>query len=147
MSDEANKAVARALYGELFSQGKIEVADAIIARDYINHDVSGPPGGWPGGPDGFKAVVQTYRGAFPDLRFSIEDQVAAGDRVLTRWTARGTNNGSLLGMPPSGRPVEVTGMSLERFSDGKIAESWVNFDQFGMLQQVGALPAPGTGGL
>jgi len=66
---------------------------------------------------------------------------------VTRWTARGVNTGSLLGMPPSGRPVEVTGMSIERFAGGQIVESWVNFDLLGLLQQVGAVPAPGTGGL
>jgi steroid delta-isomerase-like uncharacterized protein len=147
MSNEANKAIAQALYGDLFSQGKLDVADAIIADEYVNHDRSAPPGGWPGGPAGFKAVVQTYRGAFPDLQFTIDDLVADGDRVVTRWTGRGINSGSLLGMPPSGRRIEVTGISIERFAGGKIVETWVNFDMFGMLQQVGALPAPGTAGL
>lgn len=77
------------------SDGHNEVADQICTSDYHNIDPYAPPGGWPRGPAGSKAVVNTYRTAFPDVRFTIEDQVAEGDKVVTRWTARGTNTGPL----------------------------------------------------
>jgi steroid delta-isomerase-like uncharacterized protein len=146
MSSDSNKAVVRRFYEDIFSKGNLTLVDEIFAADYINHDTSGPPGGWPRGTEGAKVLAATYRGAFPDLQFTIEDQVAEGDQVVTRWTARGTNSGSLMGMPPSGKPVTVTGITIERIANGKIAESWVNFDTIGMLQQVGAIPAPGSAG-
>ena len=143
MSAEQNKALSRKLYEEIFSQGNTALIEQIFAVDYVNHDTSGPPGGWPHGPQGFHAVSGAYRGAFPDLQFTIEALVAEGDRVVTRWAARGTNSGSFAGMPPTGKAVVVSGISIERIADGKIAESWVNFDQMGMLQQLGVIPTPG----
>lgn len=143
MSSEQNKALSRKLYVDIFSQGNTALIEQIFTDDYVNHDPSSPPGGWPHGPQGFHAVSGTYRGAFPDLQFTIEAQVAEDDRVVTRWSARGTNNGSLAGMPPTGRSVVVSGISIERIAGGKVAESWVNFDQMGMLQQLGVIPTPG----
>jgi steroid delta-isomerase-like uncharacterized protein len=143
MSAEANKAIVRRFYEEIFSQGKLELAAELFTADYVNHDSGSPPGGWPHGPEGIHTVVGMYRSAFPDTQFTIDDQIAEGDRVVTRWSARGTNNGSLMGMPPSGRPISITGISIERFVDGKMAETWVNFDALGMMQQIGVIPAPG----
>ncbi len=143
MSGEENKALSRKLYDDIMSQGNIALIEEIFSDDYVNHDTSGPPGGWPHGRQGFYAVTGAYRGAFPDLHFTIEAQVAEGDRIVTRWTAGGTNTGSLGGMPPTGRAVVVSGISIERIADGKVAESWVNFDQMGMLQQLGVIPTPG----
>jgi steroid delta-isomerase-like uncharacterized protein len=142
MSIEHNKAIVRRWYQELFGQGNLAVADEICAADYLNHDPSAPPGGWPRGPEGSKAIVLAYRAAFPDVQFIIEAQIAEGDQVVTRWTGRGTNTGSLMGMPPTGKSMTITGISIERFMDGKIAEVWVNFDMLGMLQQLGLAPAP-----
>jgi steroid delta-isomerase-like uncharacterized protein len=144
MPTEQNKALARKLYLDIFSKGNTALIDQIFAADYVNHDTSGPLEGWPRGAQGFHAVAGTYRGAFPDLQFTIEEVVAEGDRVVTRWTARGTNTGSLAGMPPTGKSAAVSGISIERIANGKIAESWVNFDQLGMLQQLGVIPAPGS---
>lgn len=143
MSNNANKALSRKLYEDIMSQGNTVLIEQIFTDDYVNHDTSGPPGGWPRGPQGFYAVTGAYRGAFPDLHFTIEAQVAEGNRVVTRWSASGTNTGSLGGMPPTGKSVVVSGISIERVADGKIAESWVNFDQLGMLQQLGVIPMPG----
>ena len=143
MSSEGNKALSRKLYEDIMSQGTTALIEQIFTDDYVNHDTSGPPGGWPRGPQGFYAVTGAYRGAFPDLNFIIEGQVAEGDRVVTRWSARGTNTGSLAGMPPTGKSVAVSGISIERIAGGQIAESWVNFDQMGMLQQMGVIPTPG----
>ena len=85
----------------------------------------------------------TYRAAFPDTHLTIEDQIAEGDKVVTRWTATGTNQGTLMGIPPSGKRVTITGISITRIANGKAVEDWVNFDTLGMLQQIGAIPTPG----
>ena len=143
MSTEANKATVRRWYLELFSQGDLSLADELCTADYLNHDIYTPPGGWPRGPEGTKAIVTTYRAAFPDVHFTIDDQVAEGDKVVTRWTGRGTNKGPLMGMPPTGKTMTASGISIERFTGGKIAEVWVNFDLLGMLQQLGLVPSPG----
>ena len=83
-----------------------------------------------------------YRNAFPDLHFTIDEQIAEGDKVVTRWTAHGTNKGELLGMPATDKSTTVTGIAVDRIANGKIAESWGIFDQFGMMQQLGVIPMP-----
>lgn len=142
MSTEHNKAISRRWYLELFNQGKLEIADEITTDDYTNHNPYAPPGGFGLGPQASKNVVTLYRDAFPDIRFTVDDQIAEGDLVVTRWTVRGTNTGSLNGMPPTGKCAIVSGMSTERYVDGKMAESLVSFDMFGLLQQLGVIPAP-----
>jgi steroid delta-isomerase-like uncharacterized protein len=142
MSAEQNKAIVRRWFKDVFEKGNLALANEIFAVDYIDHDPGAPPGGWPHGPEGAKAIVGTYRGAFPDLQFNIDDQVAEGDKVVTRWTARGTNTGELMGMPPTGKKAVVTGMDISRMANGKIAETWGQFDALGMLQQIGAIPKP-----
>ena len=81
-----------------------------------------------------------YRGALPDLLMTVEDLIAEGDKVVTRWTARGTHQGELMGIPPSGNRVEVTGISVDRIEGGKFVEGWANYDALGMMQQIGAVP-------
>jgi steroid delta-isomerase-like uncharacterized protein len=142
MSAEQNKAIVRRWYQDVFEKGNLALANEIFTADYTSHDPSAPPGGWPRGPEGAKALVATYRGAFPDIQFTIDDQVAEGDKVVTRWTGRGTNTGELMGMPPTGKKAVVTGINIDRIANGKIAETWGNFDALGMLQQIGAIPAP-----
>jgi len=83
-----------------------------------------------------------YRNSFPDIRFTVDEQIAEGDKVVTRWTAHGTNTGELLGMPATGKSSTVTGIVVDRIVNGKIAESWPIFDQFGMMQQLGIIPTP-----
>jgi steroid delta-isomerase-like uncharacterized protein len=83
-----------------------------------------------------------YRAAFPDLKITVEDQIAEGDKVVTRWTAEGTHDGDLPGLPASGRSSTVTGIGIDRIEGGKIVEAWGNWDTLGMLQQLGAIPAP-----
>lgn len=144
MSTDQNKAIVARWFYDVFSKGKLDVADQIFDTNYQSHDAGGPPGGWPRGPQGAKAVASTYRAAFPDLDYTIDDQVVEGDKIVTRWTARGTNTGSLMGAPPTSRPVVVTGISIERLANGKIVETWVNFDGLGMLQQLGMAPVPGA---
>ncbi|HEX2156502.1 MAG TPA: ester cyclase [Actinomycetes bacterium] len=92
----------------------------------------------------FQQVIEAWRAAFPDVRSTVEEQVAEGDRVVTRWTARGTHTGDFQGMVPTGRSFTLTGITIERVVDGKIAEVWVNRDDLGLLSQLGALPAPAS---
>ena len=88
-----------------------------------------------------KQFAADYRQAFPDLQTTIEDQVAEGDKVVTRFTARGTHQGETEAFgPPTGNRVEVTGITVEQFADGKIAEDWTNFDALGLMQQLGLIP-------
>ncbi len=84
-----------------------------------------------------------YRRAFPDTQFVIDEQIAEGDRVMTRWTAHGTHKGEFPGIPVTGRKAEVSGVQVDRFVNGKIVETWSVFDQLGLMQQLGAVPAMG----
>jgi steroid delta-isomerase-like uncharacterized protein len=139
MSDQ-NKAIVRRSFEELFNRGDLGVADEVFAATYVGHDPALPQDIH--GPDEFKQFVQMYRTAFPDLELTIEDQVAERDRVVTRFTARGTHRGGLLGIPPTGRKVVVTGISIDRMVDGKSAESWTSYDVMSMMQQLGIFPRP-----
>ena len=98
MSTEENKALARRVLEEMFNAGNLDVADELLAPDYVDHDPTLPEDVH--GPEGFKEYVATYRSAFPDLHIQIEDQIAEGDRVATRWTGTGTHNGELRASPP-----------------------------------------------
>ena len=140
MSAEANKAVSRRFFVEIFSQGNLAVADEIIAPNHVN----GGPGALPGlpnGPEGSKMQVSFYRNAFPDTHFTVDEQIAEGDTVVTRFTAHGTHKGELAGIAPTGRSVTVTGIVRDRLEDGKIVETWAIFDQLGMMQQLGVIPS------
>ncbi len=92
------------------------------------------------GTDGVRELLKTYFAAFPDLQITIEDLIASGDQVMVRWTGRGTHQGELQRVAPTRKSVEFAGINLARIEDGKIAEAWGNFDQLGMMQQIGAIP-------
>ena len=140
MSTEENKAIARRALEELFSaQGDLDVADEIISPNYIGHDPVSPED--VRGPEGAKETALMYRNAFPDVQLSVEDQLAEGDMVATRWIASGTHQGELMGIAPSGNRVTVSGTSIERIVNGKIEETWDNYDALGMMQQIGAIPS------
>ena len=143
MSAEENKAIARRLFEGVWNQGKLDVADEILAADYVFH---APVPREVRGPEGFKQFVSMYRTAFPDVQYTIEDQIAEGDKVVTRWTCTGTHTGELMGIPPTGVQVTVTGIVIGRIAGGKIVEDWGNWDALGMLQQLGVVPPIGEGG-
>lgn len=144
MSDEAtlaaNRKIGRRVLLELWGQGKLEVADELYAPDYIDHVARGPEPSRVSGPEGIKQAVMLFRRAFPDLTYSVEEEMAERDLVMTRFTARGTNTGPFLGAPPTGKVVTYTGFDLNRIENGRIVESWVNYDALGLLQQLGLLP-------
>jgi steroid delta-isomerase-like uncharacterized protein len=141
VSAEENKALARRLIEEMFNRGNLEAADELFAPDYVNHD-PGSPEEIRGGPEGIKRYVGVYRTAFPDLQLTIEDQVTEGDKVATRWTGRGTHQGDLMGIAPTGRRATATGITIDRISGDKVVETWTNFDVMGMMQQLGVIPSP-----
>jgi steroid delta-isomerase-like uncharacterized protein len=136
---EQNKAIARRAL-ELFSSGDLDELDELVTEDAVDHDTQNPNAGTHG-PEGAKQTAGIYRAAFSDLKITVEDQIADGDKVVTRWTAVGTQDGDLAGLPASGRSSTVTGITIDRIEGGKIAESWGNWDTLGMMQQLGAVPA------
>jgi len=145
MSFETNKTVARRLFEDVWNKGNLAVLNEIIARDHTNTGPGTLPG-LPTGPEGTKQLVTVYRNAFPDVHFTIDEQIVEGDKVVTRWTAHGTHKGELVGIPATGKSSTVTGIAVDRIVNGKIAESWGIFDQFGMMQQLGVIPTPELAG-
>ena len=140
MSEAANKDLVRRLLHEDISQGNEAVAAAIIHPGFVDH--TNPPG-MQHGLDGHTAIVRLFRAAFPDQWWHIEDLIAEGDRVVARTTMTGTQTGEFFGIPPTGRPVRVTGVHVMRIADDKIAEHWGNNDDLGLMRQLGVIPAPG----
>jgi steroid delta-isomerase-like uncharacterized protein len=135
MSAEENKALARRVIEEMFNNGNLDVADELIAPDYVDHDPAMPEEIH--GPEGFKEYVSMYRSAFPDIHIEIEDQIAEGDKVTTRWTGTGTHEGDLAGIAPTGNRVTLPGMEIVRISDGKLVEGWEGYDSMTMMRQLG----------
>jgi steroid delta-isomerase-like uncharacterized protein len=132
----ANKDIVRRLGVEPW-EGNLGVIDELVAPDYVGHDPSQPD---LVGPDGVRGFITTYLSAFPDGRITIDEQLAEGDLVATRWTGRGTHQGELMGIPATGKQVTVAGVTLSRLKDGKVVEEWSNWDTLGMLQQLGVVP-------
>ena len=137
MSSEQNKTIVRRLIEEAW-KGDLSVVDELIDRDYVGYDPSIPE---PlRGPDGFKENVATYRAAYSDARITVDEQIAEGDKVVTRWTGRGTHDGDLMGVAPTGKQVTVSGLTLSRLANGKVIEEYTNWDTFGMMQKLGIVP-------
>ena len=117
------------------NRSDVSVADKVFAADCIIHINGSPDRNL--GLAGFKQMVAGLLAAFPDLRFTIEDQIVAGDKVAMRWVAEGTNSAALGNVPPTGRRVRVDGLVLDRVTDGGVVERWEQWDQLGMMQQLG----------
>ena len=141
MTTEENKAVVRRELEDLYNKGgNLDAAEEIYSPDFVGRD---PTTGDIRGVEGAKQFAATMRSAFPDLTCIVEDQVAEGDKVVTRWSARGTHQGETEDLgPATGNRMEITGVSIERFSDGMVAESWDHYDALGMMQQLGLVPEP-----
>lgn len=137
---ERNKSVGRRLIEQVWNRGNFAVVDELIASDYIGH--SSTPDSETQGREGYKQFYAALRQAFPDLQVTVEDQIAEGDRVVTRWTARGTHTGNFQGIPPTGKQGDITGITIDRIANGKVVECWTNADDLGLLQLLGALPTP-----
>ena len=135
---EGAKEIERRIADEVWTKGKLDVIDELIAPDFVG---SSPTDGEFHGPDGFRQLVERYHSAFSGIEMRVERIVAEADWVATNWTARGTHSGELMGIAPTGREATVSGMQFSRVNDGKLVESHGLFDALGMLQQLGAVPA------
>jgi steroid delta-isomerase-like uncharacterized protein len=138
---EQNKTNVRRLFEEVWNQGHVPVADELFAPTYTHHDSSTPDVGR--GPESEKKRVTLYRNAFPDLRLTIDDIIAEGETVVARWSCRGTHKGDLNGIAPTGKQFNITGVSIARFTNGKMFEGFVNWDALGLMQQLGVVPELG----
>ena len=138
---EQNKNNVRRLFEEVWNQGHVPVADELFTPTYTHHDSSTPDVGR--GPESEKKRVTLYRNAFPDLRLTIEDIIAEGETVVARWSCRGTHKGDLNGIAPTGKQFNITGITIARFTNGKMFEGHVNWDALGLMQQLGVVPELG----
>jgi predicted ester cyclase len=152
MSIEDNKAVVRNVFEEVFNKGNIAAVDRLFAPNFVVHldyPTNVPvPSEYQQSLEELKQFISQFRTTFPDFHETVELQVAEGDMVVTRLTARGTHTGEYRGLtykgiPPTGKHVTWTETQIFRIADGKIVEQWSNEDDLGRLQQVGALPMPG----
>ena len=136
MSADTNKEMVRRLVVEPW-EGNLDVIDELVASNYVGHDPAQPD---MQGPKGIKDFITGYRAGYPDGKITIDEQLAQGDLVATRWTGRGTHQGELMGIPPTGKQVTVSGITISHVKNGKVVEEWTNWDTLGMLQQLGVVP-------
>lgn len=135
---EANKSIASRIIQEIFNEGRFEVVDELVAPGYVGRDSARPSPII--GAGGVIESAAAYRGSFPDLQISIAEQVAEDDRVVTRWEARGTHESEFFGVAPTGKQVTVSGITIDRYAEGRLIEGWTSWDTLGLLQQLGAVP-------
>jgi steroid delta-isomerase-like uncharacterized protein len=138
MSEENKALVRRYFFEEIWVKGNLDLIDELLTTDFVRHGPTATEGEVRG-QEGFESLVSMYRNALPDLRVPIEDQIAEGDRVVTRWTARGTHQGELMGNAPTGNQATVTGILVDRISGGKIEEEWADYDTLHLMQQIGGV--------
>ena len=134
--EEENKKLARHIFEQIWNGKNLAVLDELVAPHFVFHNAVQTLYG----PEGFKQFATAYHTAFPEAHFTIEDVIGDGDMVALRWTARGTHKGELRGIPPTGKQVTVSGITITLISNGKSVESWGEFDALGMLQQIGVIP-------
>ena len=132
-----NKILIQRFVEEAFNRGNLDVADEVYASGFVSHEPAGPV---ERSPEYVKGFVRAYRDAFPDGRTTVEAVISESDRVAYRWSFRGTHEGELMGLPPTGERVTITGITVDRVSGGKIEEEWNIFDQLGLLRQLGVAP-------
>jgi steroid delta-isomerase-like uncharacterized protein len=143
MSTEENKAIVRRWFEEVLSQGDMDALDSICAECHPQFAVvRGVMAPAPLGMSGLKSLITSLRSAFPDLEAAVEEQIAEGDKVVTRVTIRGTQRGEIFGMPPTGKSFTIPGVSIWEVRGNLLIQEWVSWDALGMMQQLGAIPAP-----
>ena len=143
MSVEENVMLVRRWFKEVWNEGKTQTIYDLLASDAVG--IGELEDGQPlRGPEEFVPFMERLRGAFPDIHMTIEDAFGAEDRVVVRWSGTMTHRGDHLGMAATGKAVRMTGITILRIRDGKIVEGWDNWDQLGMLKQIGAYASPPT---
>ena len=140
MSTDDNKALMRRFLEEVFNKKNLAAIDEFIAPNHVDHTL---PAFLPTTPEGTKRATGMYLKAFPDLHLTVEDMIAEGDKVVTRFTSHGTQKRAFMGIPPTSKQVTVTAIDINRIVGGKSVEHWLNMDTQGLLQQLGVIPAPG----
>jgi predicted ester cyclase len=139
MSTEENKAIVRRFVEEGINKVDFAAFDELVAPN-VDFD---PPPGFPLGREGWKRNRLVFQVGFPDAHWTLEDMIAEGDKVVSRFTMRGTHQGEFFGIPPTGKQVTVTGMAIVRLSGGKIVHQRISNDDLGMMQQLGVIPPMG----
>jgi steroid delta-isomerase-like uncharacterized protein len=139
MSAEQNKMMIQRWVEMAWNNGNLAIADEVYSADYLLHDPAGPIHG----PEALKQFVATFHTAYPDIHATIEDMIAEGNKVVWRYTVRGTHQGEFMGIAPTGKSITLTGILISRFVDDKVVEDWNNYDALGMLQQLGVIPSMG----
>ncbi|TDB64028.1 ester cyclase [Arundinibacter roseus] len=137
---EQNNAICVEFFEAAWNTG--EVREDLLASDALDHSQVGGKQKTEPGSGSFKHIVGMFRGAMPDVKLTIEDEIYTADKVVHRWRLNGTDTGGVMGMPPSGKAITMSGTTTVRMQDGKIAERWANVDELGLLQQLGVVPPP-----
>ena len=143
MSAQENKEKARRMMGEAFGQSKPEVVDEILDPNFVCYDPNSEAGEVRGA-DTIKGEIEYFHNAVTDLAYTIEDQIAEGDKVVTRYTLSGTHRGEFFGVAPTGKRIEMSGIQIDRFDEesGKMVEEWPEYDLLGAMRQMGVVPEP-----
>lgn len=137
---DQNKQIARRLYEECWSQGKLDVVDQLVAADCRMHDPVFPS--LSPGLESFRNHIKTCRSAFPDLQFTINDVIAEKDEVVVHWTGKGTQRGQFLGLQPTNKTASVSGTSIMRIRSGKVTETWADWNLMTLLENLGISVQP-----
>ena len=140
MSEAENKIVAQRFNEDVWGRGDEAALEELLAPNFVDHDAL--PGQSPD-REGHRQILAAFRSAFPDLHVTTEDVVAEEDKVVSRWTASGTHQGDLMGVAPTGKGVTIKGIDVLRIAGGRIVERWAQFNDLEVMQQLGAVPAPG----
>ena len=136
---QTTPSIIQRIFDRAFNEGDLTVVDEFLSPDHLAHSTFG---GAPNGPQGLKWLIAMFRSAFPDLHFTVEDEINVSEKSAAHFTMRGTHKGSFLGNPYTGRSVVVQGMIFVRTENGRIVEDWLLIDQLGILQQLGLVPPP-----
>lgn len=143
MSSETNKAIVQRYYDQIWNNGRLDLVEEFIAEDFSEDNGPSIPG--LNGRDALKAVIGGIRASLPDLQIALHDVVAEGNKVVTRTTFTATHQGELMGIPATGKQLEVSGAAIFRLENARIAELWNFLDNLSMMQQLGVVPTPEAG--
>lgn len=132
------ESISRRIFDEVWNHRNLDLADELISPEFVVHDPRGSS--QRKGPEGYREFVREYTTAFPDLEFTVLDQVANETDVATRWTCSGTHKGPLSGIPPTGRRVTLSGIAYSKYENGKFTASWSVWDALSLMQQLGVMP-------
>jgi len=140
MTNSQNQTLVRRFFDEMCNQRKLNIANELFSADHVYSDPQAPTGP---GPEGVKQVISMYQSAIPDAHWHVIETFSADNVIITRWKGTGTHKNELMGIPPTGKYVEVLGIWIHRIANNKIVESYNVWDTLGMLQQLGVVPAMG----